>query len=210
MKDVADWKESSLVDHRPDLGLYPIHDKAEEAFVLNTKDTRIHVSRRLHRARVAWAWLRCVGELKHDPARSGFLFGDGDEFLHDTDEGKEARAQHIKSAAELMYRQHRTHVFTFYVLKSRARLLRWDRAGLIISEPIDLLQKPGDFLNFFYRLAAMTPEELGYDTTATLASEDQVRLLQEHKPKNIHAKSMLSFALSKTDQYPIYAVRLTT
>lgn len=209
-KDVAELYESCEVDHRPDIGIYPLHDRAQKAFTPANLKTAIDESRRPYRARVAWAWLECVGELKYDPKLSGYLFKEGGNFpegvLHQTKDGVDARAQITKYATEMMWRQHRTHVFTFYVLKSRARLMRWDRAGQLISEPIDLLENPRHFLDFFYRMAQAQPAQLGHDPTATLADDDQVKLFCEHRTSNVHAKDMLARAVSKVDAYPIYKV----
>lgn len=209
-KDVAELYESCEVDHRPDIGIYPLHDRAQKAFTPAKMKTAIDESRRPYRARVAWAWLECVGELKYDPKLSGYLFKKGGKFpegvLHQTKEGVDARAQITKYATEMMWRQHRTHVFTFYVLKSCARLMRWDRTGQVMSEPIDLLENPRPFLDFFYRLAKAQPAQLGHDPTATLADLEDVELFCEHQAPNSHVQDMLAQATSNADAYPIYRV----
>lgn len=207
MKNVAEWFESKHVDHRPDLGVYSTDPQAAEAYKPQNTETRVDSSRQTYRARMAWAWLKCVGELKNTPVKSGYLFN-SKGYLHNTLEGFKARAQIIKYATEMLYRQHRIHLFTFYGLKTQVRLMRWDRNGLVMSEPIDLLKNPEQFLNFFYRMAAMLPEDLGYDTTAMLASEAEVDVLRQYKLKNKDEEDMLANAISKPKEYPIYKVRV--
>lgn len=210
VKDVAEWRESGD-DHRPDIGVYPTDEQAAAAYTPDKKSkTKVDQSRVPYRASVAWAWLTCFGELKHDPNLSGYSFDDDDAtLLRDTAKAITARAQNIKYMAELMYRQHRTHVFSFYGLKSRVRLLRWDRNGVLFSKPIDLLQHPERFLNFFYRMAAMSRMELGYDTTATLADTKEIEMLRLFPTQNQHARKMLDEATTNLKEYPIYKVCVT-
>lgn len=211
VKDIADWKESPNVDPRPDIGVYPKHDQADAAYVMDNEEANVALkSRKHHVGRVAWAWLIRFGELKYDADRSAFEVNSsrGSKFLRMTTLGRAARAQVTSCATELMYRQHRTHLFTFYVTKTSARLMRWDRAGLVVTEPIDLLTSSGReaFLNFFYWMAQMSAKELGYDETATLASDADVELFKAYQPRNTYEQEMFAKAVHNPHEYPIYQV----
>lgn len=210
VKDIAEWRESPNVDHRPDIGIYPTNEQAEAAYSMDGEESRVHEARKPFMARVAWAWLVSFGEIKYDPDGSAFLLPPvrDSKFLRMTDGGEAARAQVTSFATELMYRQHRTHLLTFYVTKTFARLMRWDRTGLIVTEPIDLRVPSGrkTFLNFFYWMAQMSLKELGYDETAALASAEEAQLMKEYEPPHPSLKEMLSVAVSKPHEYPIYKV----
>ncbi|KAI0692379.1 hypothetical protein BC835DRAFT_1520955 [Cytidiella melzeri] len=79
-----------------------------------------------------------------------------------------------------MVRQHRVFAFIIYISDDKARLTRWDRAGGIVSTPIDLKKNPEQLLNFVYRLALMSRAELGEDPTVELATEDEVQKLRDN------------------------------
>ncbi|KAH8100113.1 hypothetical protein BXZ70DRAFT_206800 [Cristinia sonorae] len=95
------------------------------------------------------------------------------EFLPDTGIGSDFRGQVCEYVAEILARQHRTFFFTVSVYQTTARLMRWDRLGVIVSEPIDLEAEPKKFYEFFFRLRKATNVQLGFDPTATLISIDE-------------------------------------
>ncbi|KAI0034245.1 hypothetical protein K488DRAFT_38087, partial [Vararia minispora EC-137] len=59
------------------------------------------------------------------------------------------------------WRQARVHVFSVLFLPSGARLLRWDRAGVIITELIPL--RDPMLAEFFWRFNLLSPEQRGHD-----------------------------------------------
>ncbi|KAH8100115.1 hypothetical protein BXZ70DRAFT_1008623 [Cristinia sonorae] len=95
------------------------------------------------------------------------------EFLPDTGIGSDFRGQVCEYVAEILARQHRTFFFTVSVYQTTARLMRWDRLGVIVSEPIDLEAEPKEFYEFFFRLRKATNVQLGFDPTATLIEIDE-------------------------------------
>ncbi|GJJ11144.1 hypothetical protein Clacol_005375 [Clathrus columnatus] len=66
--------------------------------------------------------------------------------------------------------QFRSHVFSLLVFPRYARILRWDRSGVIVTEKVPLSSNL--LLEFFHRYNSMTPERRGIDTTATMLSPD--------------------------------------
>ena len=61
--------------------------------------------------------------------------------------------------------QFRTHVFSIVLFTKSARLMRWDRAGLIVSEPVSL-DKP-ELAEFFWTFSNANAKDRGYDPTVT-------------------------------------------
>lgn len=71
--------------------------------------------------------------------------------------------------------QFRTHVFSVLIVRDRARIIRWDREGAIVTSPIDYNNEP-DLADFFYRYARASPEMRGVDTSVTLAGDEEADL----------------------------------
>jgi len=60
----------------------------------------------------------------------------GDTLLCDTKNGSETCGQITSYATLLLGTQYCTHIFCILVIKDYARLIRWDCAGAIVTEPI--------------------------------------------------------------------------
>ncbi|KAI0089087.1 hypothetical protein BDY19DRAFT_906019 [Irpex rosettiformis] len=202
-KDTSSHPESSHDDIKPDLAMYPDIDQAKQAFSYNVHSLKEHA------ARTAWAWMTMPIEVKHDVNCTAFYFDSPSTgLLRDTELGKESQAQIIKYATQIMIRQHRTFVFILYIFETKARLTRWDRTGCIVSEHFDFEAEPEKLLNFIYRLALMPDRELGYDTSATLATREEVRLVSEIRRPNGYARKCAAEILAPHTQvfYPIYKI----
>ncbi|KAI1786104.1 hypothetical protein LXA43DRAFT_1099549 [Ganoderma leucocontextum] len=69
--------------------------------------------------------------------------------------------------------QHREAVFMLLILGRRFRILRWDRAGVIVTKSIDYYEDPGPLCDFLWRISHLPDTALGFDPSATrLSSED--------------------------------------
>ncbi|KAI0091424.1 hypothetical protein BDY19DRAFT_1046438 [Irpex rosettiformis] len=201
-KDVSIWPESSFEDSKIDIAMYPTSEGASLAYELDEKSKK----GREHAARVAWAWMILGVEVKQDPTRTAFMFDNSSNLLHDSDKGREGQAQIAQYATQLMLRQHRTFVFIIYIYRNLARLTRWDRVGCIVTKPFDFKAKPEMLLNFVYRLVQMSPAEQGYDTTAVLATAEEITRLEAFKPINKRARTRAEEILANRTYYPIYKV----
>ncbi|KDQ59807.1 hypothetical protein JAAARDRAFT_33384 [Jaapia argillacea MUCL 33604] len=82
---------------------------------------------------------------------------------------RDARGQIVSYAAELALRQHRVFFFTFMILGFEARLIRWDRAGTIVTNRFNYQTRP-ELAIFLWRFSQLSPLDRGYDPTATRIS----------------------------------------
>ena len=64
-----------------------------------------------------------------------------------------------------MAAQFRTHVFSLLILPKYARLLRWDRAGVIVTKEIPIDGSESALAEFYWRYSHATPDVRGHDTT---------------------------------------------
>ncbi|KAI0770650.1 hypothetical protein C8Q74DRAFT_1202130 [Fomes fomentarius] len=74
----------------------------------------------------------------------------------------------IMSHATLVFdRQHRTHHFTVIILDSMARLIRWDRSGIVFTEKFNYKTEPHKLGRFLWCFSRLTPAQRGHDPTVT-------------------------------------------
>ena len=89
-------------------------------------------------------------------------------------DGCEALGQFGHYIATVFGRQHRTHVLSLYVYRYQARMVFADRSMCAISKPFNFGTRQHPTLHrFFWRLAHLTREQLGYDPTVTRATPDE-------------------------------------
>ena len=96
----------------------------------------------------------------------------------DTDGGAQSMGQISRYAAKIMRRQFLAYCFTIFVCRKYARFMRWDRAGLVVSEPFDFIQQPQLLHQFFYRFACMTDVQRGCDPTVQPATTEEIRRMR--------------------------------
>ncbi|KII87753.1 hypothetical protein PLICRDRAFT_176522 [Plicaturopsis crispa FD-325 SS-3] len=101
------------------------------------------------------------------------------DFLPSAEERVDARGQHIMYSSELLNRQHRNFAFSVTICGNCARLIRWDRAGAIVSSKFNYKQT--QYLGeFFWRFSHMSDAQRGIDTTVRQASDHDKVLAREH------------------------------
>ncbi|KAF9487103.1 hypothetical protein BDN71DRAFT_1478799 [Pleurotus eryngii] len=108
------------------------------------------------------------------------VFSDvGPLFELETFTAQQARGQLATYAVEFCARQHRTHLFFLYIYYPCARLIRFDRAGALVSERFDFTHDCTPLIRFFSRFSKMTPAQRGYDPTVQVADEPETKLARE-------------------------------
>lgn len=215
-KDTAVLKESATPnDSCPDVCLYPkkkFSRAASDAYMheVDTLKSKADPSRHPHMARTAFGWAALPVEAK--TKNSGFNCNPKtpESLRNLSKEGPPARVQHATQVAEILLRQHRTHVFSIYVYRNCARIFRWDRAGVMVTNPINLVQEPEKLLNFVHRFAKLSHAQMGYDTSAELAKEPDIEALRKYKEAtdNTDEKKNIEEILKDLMNYPLYKVRL--
>ena len=93
-------------------------------------------------------------------------------------QGEEGLGQVAEYMHNLLTNQHRCFAYAFYVKWKYARILYFDRAGAVISEPFDWTHSASLLHDFIWKAAHMTLEQLGYDPTVEVASEPEIDLLR--------------------------------
>ncbi|RDX51397.1 hypothetical protein OH76DRAFT_1481667 [Lentinus brumalis] len=134
--------------------------------------------RKNHVGRCSWADVVVLIEVKINTQRSAFYFEDDPtKFLRtDSNDGREALGQLGEYIGQVFGHQHRVHLYAVYVYKDRARLLYFERQGALVSEPFKYgTRKALTLHTFFWRLANMSREQLGFDPTVIPADADAVK-----------------------------------
>ncbi|TBU37384.1 hypothetical protein BD309DRAFT_995132 [Dichomitus squalens] len=82
--------------------------------------------------------------------------------------GRKQLLDQITTTAEHLFAaQHRIALFMLLVIGRRFRLIRWDRAGTIVTPSVDYLQHPHVLCEVLWRLAHLDDSALGFDPSAT-------------------------------------------
>ncbi len=90
-----------------------------------------------------------------------------------------ALGQHIHYVTEIFARQHRAFVFSISMSGSRARFLRWDRAGCIVSASFDVREEPEILCEFLWRFSHASLAERGHDATVIVATPEEEELFRD-------------------------------
>jgi hypothetical protein len=113
------------------------------------------------------------GEVKYDPNDDPFR--DEGTFEHTSKQSIDTKGQITSYAVAQLAVQFRTHIFSVLVFPTYARLLRWDRSGVVVTRAFALEDR---FLaEFFYRYTRATDDIRGIDSTVNqYLPQDEVAL----------------------------------
>ncbi|TFY58048.1 hypothetical protein EVJ58_g6657 [Rhodofomes roseus] len=98
--------------------------------------------------------------------------------LQQSSDRLETMEQMSHYVSKVMQRQFLLHFFTIFTCRDVAWLLRWDRAGLVVSEPFILVKNPRLLHTFLYRFARMSDTDRGHDPSVVPATEAEAQLLR--------------------------------
>ncbi|KAH7922282.1 hypothetical protein BV22DRAFT_1070799 [Leucogyrophana mollusca] len=93
------------------------------------------------------------------------------QFENDTDDAELIRVQLEACAMMQLDSQFRTFAFSVIVFGRYARLIRWDRAGAVVTRRLDCRKQPALFAEFFWRFNHATPVHRGWDPSISPATE---------------------------------------
>ncbi|KAG2063318.1 hypothetical protein BDR04DRAFT_1038319 [Suillus decipiens] len=106
----------------------------------------------------------------HDP-----FLQDGDSIVSSTENSMDTLGQITSYAAAQLGAQYRSHAFSVLIVRDRARIIRWDREGAIVTSAINYNTEP-HLADFFHRYARASPELRGIDTSVSPASAREAAL----------------------------------
>lgn len=126
------------------------------------------------------------------------------------DAAQQSLGQIAEYVAKVFRRQHRLHFFTLYIYAGQARIIRWDRAGAIISTPFDFTKDPILLYRVIWRYACMTHVQRGYDPSAVLATKEEIEEMRtfQCKPHETVLAQARDNALDKPG-WPVYKITMS-
>ena len=86
-----------------------------------------------------------------------------------------ALGQNAHYAHMIQTRQFRTCVFSLTISGSTARIMRWDRSGVLVTSAFDYKANPLTLIEFVWRFAKANKEQQGFDRTANSTKSDEDR-----------------------------------
>jgi hypothetical protein len=125
-------------------------------------------------------------ECKYDSSDDAFQ--DDGPFERDTGAAYDTLGQITLYATAHMAAQFCTHVFSLLVFPKYARLLRWDRAGVVVTERIPIAKST--LAAFYWRYSHATPAVRGHDTSVERVL-DQVKAKTVRETLELDEKSKL-------------------
>ncbi|KAF9231689.1 hypothetical protein BU15DRAFT_55848 [Melanogaster broomeanus] len=111
-------------------------------------------------------WIEFKANLADEP------FSDTGDFEKDTIKGRLTRGQLTSYGLAQLGSQFRNFAFSVFIMRDRARLMRWDRAGVVITCQFNYVAEPQILVDFFQRFSKLSDEDRGLDTTVTVADEE--------------------------------------
>ena len=115
--------------------------------------------------------------------------------------------QMAEYVSKIFRRQHRTHLFSLFIFRGQARVIRWDRAGAIVSTVIDFEEKPSLLHEVIWRYAHMSQAQRGFDPTAALATKDEVNAMRVCEAPDQWVAQQRDCALGQTG-WPAYKLTM--
>jgi hypothetical protein len=118
-------------------------------------------------------------ELKHDTQCDPFCdLGSGKMKERDSINGDNTRGQCLLYAANQLAYQHRLFAFSLVICGKKARFIRWDREGVVVSAEIDCSQRHDLIIEFLQRFNQLTAEQRGLDPTAVPATPEEIETFE--------------------------------
>lgn len=95
-----------------------------------------------------------------------------------TNSNMKHRGQQIDYVAQIMSRQHRTHVLSISIIGHNACIIRWDRSGAVISEAFDYAET--NYLSeFLFRYEHATTQQRGHNTTTQVITDHEASMFDQ-------------------------------
>ncbi|RPD57738.1 hypothetical protein L227DRAFT_529943 [Lentinus tigrinus ALCF2SS1-6] len=96
------------------------------------------------------------------------------KFLPSSERRRENLGQIMSYASTIFQSQHRKHQFSVVLLGDMARIVRWDRSGVVATEKFNYREEPSKLGRFFWRLCHMSAVQRGHDKTVEEVYTDSI------------------------------------
>jgi hypothetical protein len=104
--------------------------------------------------------------------------GDDSDDYYAASDAHEVVGKITAYATQTLSAQYRTHAFTILVCNNLARLIRWDRAGAIVTEPI-YYDKDSYLYDFLTCYNNASPKVRGHDTTVSIPTSEDIEAMMK-------------------------------
>jgi hypothetical protein len=155
--------EASL---KPDITLFSKNNVADE-----DPDTASLVTSFLHME----LFVELKRDTQYDPFRDPRTGGMEER---NSINGHNTRGQCLLYAANQLGYQHRLFAFSLVICGKKARFIRWDREGVVVSAEIDCSKRHELVIEFLQRFNQLTAEQRGLDPTAVPATPEEIEAFE--------------------------------
>ena len=123
--------------------------------------------------------MELFAELKHDTQYDPFPdLPNGEMEERDSINGDDTHEQCFLYAANQLDYQHRLFAFSLVVFGKKARFVRWDREGVVISAGVDCSQRQDLLIEFFQQFNQLTAKQRRLDPTTVPATPEEIGMLE--------------------------------
>ncbi|KAF9472119.1 hypothetical protein BDN70DRAFT_504495 [Pholiota conissans] len=91
-------------------------------------------------------------------------------------------------ATENFSQQHRNFLFSNFMTPTHAHFLRWDRAGVVVSQASNYKKVPGFICEFLWHFSHMSHEQRGGDMSLVVATKDDERIFKQASEAHIRTQ----------------------
>ncbi|KAF8634180.1 hypothetical protein AX17_004271 [Amanita inopinata Kibby_2008] len=156
--------------YSPNFKIHDVHD--EEFSEISIRPDIVLCSGTLNNGKIDPSKIELFGEFKTCSVDDPFTDDDPGTVEADDNQARDTLGQMAAYAACHMGIQHRTHVFQILVFRNYARLLRWDRSGVIVTEEISL--EGSTLARFLWDFNHLSDAERGWDSCMRRPSQEVV------------------------------------
>ncbi|RPD57730.1 hypothetical protein L227DRAFT_577714 [Lentinus tigrinus ALCF2SS1-6] len=121
-----------------------------------------------------WSAVEVFIECKPESTQDDPFDDKADNFLPSSERRRRNLGQIMSYASTIFQSQHRKHQFSVVLLENMARIVRWDRSGVVATEKFNYREEPSKLGRFFWRLCHMSAVQRGHDTTVEEIHTDTV------------------------------------
>ncbi|KAI0318538.1 hypothetical protein OF83DRAFT_935819, partial [Amylostereum chailletii] len=95
-------------------------------------------------------------------------------------------SRHFSAIEDVFTAHPRVFLFSVLITDQGARLLRWDRAGVVVTERFDHNSSDSPLSEFLWRFNSMTPEQHGHDLTFSQPTPQDISIARDAFSRSTH------------------------